>query len=162
MKGWLEGFRNSGGQVRSVARRFALIAVGGKLATMAGITGWDPNEATDAAEICFRAWLTERGTEGAREEAQAVEQLAAFIARHGSARFEEWRDSPATDETSEGTSVLPPLERSRTINRAGWRRWVADGTDGACWLYYILPSAMREALAGLDFRASLKVLVRRD
>ena len=58
--------------------------------------------------------------------------------------------------------MLPPLERSRTVNRAGWRRWVADGTDGACWLYYILPSAMREALAGLDFRASLKVLVRRD
>ena len=55
VKGWLEGFRNSGGQVRSVARRFALIAVGGELATMAGITGWDPNEATDAAE-CVSAW----------------------------------------------------------------------------------------------------------
>jgi len=45
------------GQVERVARRFALVAVAGELATSYGLTGWQAGEATQGARKCFAAWL---------------------------------------------------------------------------------------------------------
>ena len=159
---WLSPHADAGGQARSVGRRFALIAVAGELATKAGVTGWDVLDATDAAGVCFDAWLAERGTAGAREDAQAVAQMRAFIGRHGPSRFEEWREQPAPDAAMQGDpDSTPPAERFRAVNRAGWRRWMRDGTDHAAWIYYVTTEGMREALAGLDFKPALKVLADR-
>lgn len=44
-------------QVSRVARRFALVAAGGELATAFGITGWKEETALEAAATCFQAWL---------------------------------------------------------------------------------------------------------
>jgi uncharacterized protein (DUF927 family) len=162
VRGWLEAHADAGGQVRSVARRFALVAIAGELATEAGITAWDPTESSDAAERCFRAWLAERGTAGAREDAQAVTQMRAFIALHGPSRFEEWRDPPpAAEAMGVDPDATPPVERFRAVKRAGWRRWTRDGADRPAWVYYVLPDGMREALAGLDYKPAVRTLADR-
>ncbi len=175
VRGWLEPHADAGGQVRTVARRFGLVAIAGELATIADVTGWAPNDATDAAATCFRAWLAERGTAGAREDAQAVTQMRSFISMHGPSRFEEWRDPapvveaaqgdgdlpPPVVEAAQGDGDLPPPERFRAVNRVGWRRWLRDGDWRPAWRYYVLPNGMHEALTGLDFKAAIKVLIER-
>lgn len=155
---WLADHADAGGQVRSVARRFALIAVAGELAAQAHITGWDYNEAATACSSCFTTWLAERGTAGAREDAQAVAQMAAFIGT-ASSRFEDWRDpEPRDPEAPAPSGDTPPSERFKVPNRAGWRRWMRQEDGRFRWVYYLIPAAMREALVGLDFSAALKVL----
>ena len=53
--------KDAAGQAWSVCHRFALVAVAGELATEFGILPWDKGDATKAADICFAAWLDERG-----------------------------------------------------------------------------------------------------
>jgi uncharacterized protein (DUF927 family) len=53
------------GEVFRAAQRFGLIAAAGELATEAGITGWNPGEATEAAARCLKSWIAGRGTTGA-------------------------------------------------------------------------------------------------
>ena len=71
----------SDGQVRSVAGRFGVVAAAGELATAWNILPWQPGEATQAAAICFRAWLNERGGIGAGEVQAAIRQVRAFFER---------------------------------------------------------------------------------
>lgn len=157
--GWLTDFPDANGQVRSVARRFALVAVAGELATEAAITGWPPGEAIQACGRLFRSWLAGRGTAGAREDMQAVEQLREFIASHGESRFQDWRKEEMAQAEGGEIKEAPPHERFRTVNRAGWRRWVTDGLGLGAWVYFLTKGSMTEALAGLDFRAGIRALV---
>ncbi|MBW4035290.1 MAG: DUF927 domain-containing protein [Proteobacteria bacterium] len=155
---WLARFDDAGGQVRSVARRFALVAIAGELATRAGITGWQMADPAEAAGELFATWLTERGTAGASEDERAVQQLAAFILRNN-ARFEVINHKKTGEELYE-TVDNAPVEKLLVHNRAGWRRWdVTDGTGA--WVYFVLPDAMREALVSLDFSPAIRVLVER-
>ncbi len=111
---WIRPYPDAGGQVRSVARRFALVAVAGERATQAGITGWDHDIATGAAYTCFKDWLKERGTRGAHEDAQAVAQLRDFLTRHGDSRFHEWRHSEQNEPQGQGQqSQEQPTKESR-------------------------------------------------
>jgi len=155
---WLRPFPDAGGQVRTVARRFALVALGGEIATEAQITGWEACEAIEAAHSMFTGWLRARGTVGAREDTQAITQLRQFINLHGDSRFQDWRRSERVETDADGEEVAP-VEKFRTINRAGWRQWTTDELGNGEWTFYLNQDAMAEALAGLDFRASLKVLV---
>jgi uncharacterized protein (DUF927 family) len=158
---WLETYPEASGQVRSVARRFAVIAVAGELASMADITSWPATEAQSGAEVCFRAWLAERGTTGSREDADAVAQLRNFLTRHGDARFHEWRD-PAPGDAGQGEAPPPPpTERFRTVNRAGWKRRVAEGDMPNAWHYYLSADGMAEALTGLDRKRAHRILIER-
>lgn len=73
-------------QAGRVARRFALVAYAGEMATQAGITGWTAGEATAAAKTCFESWLADFGA-GNREHLLIRQKVRAFI--EGSpARFE--------------------------------------------------------------------------
>jgi len=129
---------DANGQVRSVAKRFALIAVAGELATEYGITGWPEREALRAGGACFRRWLETRGGIGAAEEMQAVEQVRAFVAAHGSSRF-ELEDS--TDQ--------------RIISRAGWKLRTDEG-----WGYLITSSCWRtEVCRGLNTTDAADALI---
>ena len=44
-----------------------------------------------AAAICFQAWLSERGGNGAGEDQAAIRQVRAFFEQHGTSRFAEIR-----------------------------------------------------------------------
>jgi uncharacterized protein (DUF927 family) len=161
LREWLEPHPEAGGQVRSVARRFALLAIAGELATMADVTGWVPSAATEAMAACFGAWLGARGTTGAREDADAVVRVRAFIARYQGSRFADWRDRTATDDGRQSEpDEAPPAERFRIQDQAGWRRWVTeDGRRG--WLFYFSRDGWHAALAGLDLRQANRALIER-
>ena len=135
------------------------MGLAGELATEAALTGWAPGAAAKAAHICFLAWLTERGTNGAREDAQAVAQLRAFILKNGSARFDVWLDAPPAEAAQVDTETPPPFEKFRIQHRAGWRRWeqaLENGRSG--WRYFLTAEGLNEALAGLASREARRTL----
>lgn len=134
------------GQVLSVAGRFALIAAGGELATHFGVTGWQKDEAKNAAARCFAAWLERRGTSGSSEAERGIAQVRAFIEMHGAARF-----TPLDNDDS-----APADER--TVNRAGYRRRDSAGD----WEYLVLPQVWtQEVCRGFDAKAVARELAAR-
>jgi len=80
---------NASGEIVRAAARFSLLAAAGELATESGATGWEPGEATNAAGVCFRAWLAERdgGTSVGGDLEAGVRQALSIIEQHG-ARFQ--------------------------------------------------------------------------
>ena len=142
--------REASGQVHRAAQRFALVAAAGGLATRAGISGWPPGVAEDAAAALFAAWRSGRQAgDGAAEDAAAVAAVRDFLERHGEARF-------SALETSASGEQVEPLRP--TINRAGWRQ---SGRDGL-WRFLILPGVWAsEVCAGLDPRRAAQVLRER-
>ena len=100
---------DAGGQAHRAALRFALVGTAGELATKWGITGWQAGEAMRAAEICFKAWLSQRGGAGNQETDAILSQVRQFFELHGDARFTDWER--ATDDHA-----------PKTINRAGFRK----------------------------------------
>jgi putative DNA primase/helicase len=155
---------SSSGQVARVARRFALVAYAGELATEIGLTGWQAGEATISAKVLFDAWIDGRGGVGNGEEARMIGQVRAFLELHGAARFTWWHRA--------GDDHAP-----NTMNRAGLRRMIAaDGTpaqepqgefsksqfsEGQCE-YYVLPQVFRtEVCKGYDYRAVCRFLIDR-
>ncbi|SFV15501.1 DUF927 domain-containing protein [Pseudoduganella namucuonensis] len=132
--------KDAAGQVLRVARRFALVAMAGELATHYGLTGWGKGEAIGAARKCFAAWLDAFGGIGNREERNVLSQVRAFFEAHGASRFE---DMTATSD-------------QRIINRAGFYRTGADGGRE----FLVLPEAFkRDVCAGFDTRAAVLALV---
>lgn len=157
---WLGNVPNVGAQVATAARRFALVAIAGSLATEGGLTGWGAPAAREAAHKCFLAWLDGRGFAGSREDEDAISRLRAFCQTHGKARFEEWPEPRGAQAEFEAPEDLRG-DRVQVHNRAGWRRWMHNDDGGQSWRYYLTAPAMREALAGLDYRRSLQVLAER-
>lgn len=134
----------TGGQVHRVCERFALVAIAGELASANGITGWAPGEALNAARRCFTEWLVARGGVANAEPAAMVEAVRGFISKHEEARF--------TDLDQAHGAIYRP-----TINRAGWRRKMANGRE-----YMIDPVVFRtEVCAGFDVGAVCKVLAEK-
>ncbi|NHO54585.1 DUF927 domain-containing protein [Acetobacter estunensis] len=158
---YLQNWPEASGQVRSVARRFAMVALGGELATDFKLTGWAEDTARELVRVCFNDWLKMRGTSGRREDEQAVEQLRDFISKNGEGRFERWIEPKADELPQSGEQAEPPGERFRTQMRAGWKRWekLEDGRDG--WMFYLTPSGMKEALVGLNRGDAQRVLTER-
>lgn len=106
------------GQVERAARRFAVIAAAGEMATSAGLTGWPKGEAETAARQCFNAWLAARpGGVGAAEDATILAQVRGFFAAHGEGRFQDWVRSVNADDAAHAP---------RTLQRAGYRRRMPD------------------------------------
>lgn len=124
---------NGGGeQVRRVARRFALVAAAGELASEAGITGWAAGIATAGVRRCFDDWLAARGHLDNGEDAQALAQVRAFVEKNGDALF-TWMHRTHDDH------------RPNTALRAGFKRLV--GADGQAL-------KMDEALDYMERRSS--------
>jgi putative DNA primase/helicase len=74
------------------AKRFALAAMAGELATDYGITGWKKGDASRGVRECFNQWRADFG-KGDNEDVQCLKAVKDFIDSHGDARF-----SPATGE----------------------------------------------------------------
>jgi len=141
---------NADGQVRSVAGRFALIAAAGELATDYGVLPWARGEALGAAGVCFKAWLAERGSAGASEDAKAIEKVRAFIEQHGESRF--------TNMARMEGGMTGEVFETKTINRAGFKRKV-DTSDGDRWEYLFLPETWKaEVCKGLDATRAAKAV----
>ena len=135
------------GQVHRVARRFAVVAAAGELATDAGCTGWPAGESERASRRCFEDWLAARGGLGNSEDRQMLRQVRRFLELHGEGRFTDW--SRADDDHA-----------PRTLSRAGFRKAAKDAAgDVVSWTYYILPEVFRAEVAqGFDVKAVLRVL----
>ena len=59
--------RNYNGQIQREAKRFALVAVAGELATEYGVLPWDTGEASNFADACFRSFVENFETSEDRE-----------------------------------------------------------------------------------------------
>jgi uncharacterized protein (DUF927 family) len=130
-------------QVRDVARRCALVALAGELATVWGILPWPEDEAFRAAKVMLGRWIEKRGGGGATEEAQHVRAVRLFLTEHGASRFvaihfERGLNSSGWVESHPDRPV---------IKRAGWRRRTDSGDE-----YLISPEVWRELCreAGID------------
>lgn len=121
------------GQVMRVGNKFALVAAVGELAIHAGILPWQEGEAENACLRLFNDWITRRGGTQAHESSEAEHRLRAFIAAHGSARFETPWEVNVTDD-----------QRNRILNRAGFRR----KTDDGAWEYFMLPEIFEREIIG--------------
>lgn len=115
------------GQVGRVARRFALVAAAGELATEYGVLPWPTGEATKAAATCFKAWLACRGGVGSAELAAGIEHVVRFFQAHGASRFED-ADTVTPQKSNNRVGYLkningercfcvyPPLFKSEVCN----------------------------------------------
>ncbi len=130
------------GQVARACRRFGLIAMAGEIATAEGILPWVPGEAVNAAKTVFASWIAARGGAGAAEDGAAIEQVAAFIAAHGSSRFQQM--------DGEGPSIVH--------HRVGF--WRVDATGNREYLI-LAPIWNDEVCRGLNTKAAAALLLSR-
>jgi putative DNA primase/helicase len=103
------------GQVQRVARRFAVVAAAGEIATDIGVLPWKKGDVTAAARKCYDAWLHRRGTTGPSELEQGIAQIRRFFEQHGASRFEGWSGDMGRV----------------TINRCGFRKPLSEFEGGA-------------------------------
>lgn len=130
----------SHGQISRVAKRFALVAAAGELASEHEITGWPAGEAKRAAKACFVAWLHGFGL-GNQEQKKLLSQVRAFFEKHGAGRFEN-KDANTDDQ--------------KILNRAGFYRTDDRGRRD----YFVLPEIFKnEVCSGLDHHLVTKVLI---
>lgn len=129
---------NASGQAERMARRFALVAAAGELATSFQVTAWQDGEATRAAGLCFQAWLAARGGAERQEDTAALAQIRRFFELHGESRFSSW--------DSEDNRIIQ--------NRAGFRRMTPDGLE-----FHVFPEVFKtELCAGFDPKQVARLL----
>lgn len=134
---------DANGQIKRVARKFALIAAAGSLATAWGILPWPKDEADRAAAVMLNAWMSKQGNGEPFEITETIHRLRALLEKDGSSRFEVCGAGTAPDNTQ------------RIINRAGFRRVSDSGT-----LEYLLfrDTFRREICAGGEATKVAKIL----
>lgn len=106
---FMSNYSNLAPQAHRVAKRFAIVAAAGEMATLAGITGWQAGQATTAVMRCLDNWLDNYGRDGEHEQRQIIEHIKAFIEQHGSSRFQPCYRNTRSDF------------EDRTPNRVGYR-----------------------------------------
>jgi putative DNA primase/helicase len=109
----------------------------GELATMYGVTGWEPGDALRAAKKCFLAWLSNRGGSGASDIERGIERIKHFILSEGS-RFR-----------SEHAAYTPARLAGYVLGETPVKTWA------------ILPEVFRDTVKDFDANAILKELYRR-
>lgn len=141
----------SSGQVQRVAAKMAVTALAGELATVQGLTGWEPDEAYEAVGGCFVRWLATRGTTGQQEAETAVDQVKNFVLRHGMSRF-----IPVTVSASGQYIQTYPDRQYRDM--AGYRIANAD----RAYEFIVFPEPYKnEMCGGLNWKSVTTTLVER-
>lgn len=127
-QGFIEEYvpEKADGQVMRGAKRFALVAYAGELATELGITQWPKGEAKKSAVMCFQAWLNHRGGIGSKEQQAILEQVRYF--------FQKFFDSGFVSTTD--TESNPPF-------RKGFRCSAPDGSIQ----FWVLPEIFKHEIA---------------
>ncbi|MFN3521269.1 MAG: hypothetical protein ACK4YQ_03395 [Phenylobacterium sp.] len=108
-------------QVGRVARRFAVVAAAGELASCWGLVPWPPGAASRAAKAQFWRWADAFGRDTPREERAILQALRNFILENQAAFGGGVGDDQVEDELpSEKTG--PRAGEARSLKSAGWRR----------------------------------------
>jgi putative DNA primase/helicase len=123
------------GQVHRVARRFALVAAAGELATMLGVTHWREGAAFEAALGLFKGWADAYGRDAPREAQAILQTLKGFIDLNPSAFGEVKADSDDFD-----SEAGPRAGESRSLSRYGWHHSLGGQA------YYLLHKAGWDAV----------------
>lgn len=132
---------DSNGQIIRVARRFALVAAAGELASKFGLTDWQEGESLRAARACFTAWQDVFGTDGNREDRAIMAQVRAFFESYGASRFDNVR-SPNNE---------------KILNRAGFYQTDDEGFR----IYMVLTEVFKNELCkGFEQRTVTKTLLQ--
>lgn len=134
----------SDGQVTRAARKFALIAAAGELASLYGVVPWTAGAASAAATMLLTQWISGRGGAGASEDRNAIAQVRSFLEEHGSSRFQPMEQIVGFED--------------RTIHRrAGFWRSVMGDRE-----YLIFAEAWKnDVSAGMDAKRVAAVLASR-
>ncbi len=131
-------------QVTRAAKKFAMIAAAGELATACRVTPWAIGDAKRAATLAFESWLAKRGGAASHEERQAVELVRLVIEQHGESRFERVEDYGVA-------------EGSKVRDRLGWRKGEGDQRE-----WWVPPEVWKaEVCAGLDPASVARTLATR-
>lgn len=130
-------------QAHRVAKRFAIVAAAGEVATQADITGWQAGQATTAVMTCLDNWLDNYGRDGEHEQRQIIDHIKAFIEQHGASRFQPCYRSTRLDF------------EERTPNRVGYRNM--DTGD-----YYFSKETFDSVCAPFSKKKVLQVLEEAD
>lgn len=117
-------YDNLSSQAYRVAKRFAIVAAAGEMATQAGITGWQEGQAISAVKICLNNWLDNYSRDGEHENRQIIKQFQEFIEKHGSSRFQKWIE-PIKIQGKVDISDQPYIE-NKVYNCVGYRRYETD------------------------------------
>lgn len=120
--------KGAGNQVGRAINRFALVAAAGELATRLEITGWPKGEALQAVRICLKAWLTERGHLGNKEDAATLEQVRSFVSAHQLSRFADWNDPNHRPANLVGYRKVEAGEARFIVLTSGWAE-ITKGRD---------------------------------
>lgn len=130
-------------QAYRVAKRFAIVAAAGEMATQSDITGWQAGQATAAVMTCLDNWLDNYGRDGEHEQRQIIDHIKAFIEQHGASRFQPCYRSTRLDF------------EERTPNRVGYRNM--DTGD-----YYFSKETFDKVCAPFSKKKVLQVLEEAD
>ncbi len=122
-------------QESRAAKRFALVALAGELATEYGVTGWTKGDACHGVKECFKQWRKSFGG-GDTEDRQIKEAIQAYVEMYGDARF-----TSTTDDK--------PLHGIRS---GYWK----EGVNGREWIFN--ESGLKEAIKGYDLTKVVSVL----
>ncbi len=132
--------QEANGQMIRVARRFALVAAAGEIASQFGLTGWQRGEAFRSAQKCFQSWLEDFGTEGYREDRAIMAQVRAFFETYGASRFDNAREP----------------NNERILHRAGFYRTDDEGYR----VFMVLPEVFKNELCkGFEPRMATRILI---
>jgi uncharacterized protein (DUF927 family) len=154
----------AGGQVKRVAKRFALVAAAGELATSWGILPWPAGTAEGAVRKLFAEWLEARGTAEPLETTNALQRMQHIIETEGPTRF----------QVSDGDRSLsggPVYRRLGFVKRGdgefedltvGEGETVAD-RRGRRDIYYFFPGAFKtEVCKGMSHKTMIAALRKTD
>lgn len=124
-------------QVGRVARRFAIVAAAGRLASEWGIVPWGPDVSQRAAAACFRAWCDVRGkTNASHEQTNAIRQVRKIFEAYSASRFER------ISRDAEGRPLDSQLMSVR--DRWGYRETDDDGKT----VFYVPRDIFKDEICG--------------
>lgn len=151
---------DSSGQVKRGARRFALVAAAGEMASAAGLTDWPAGEAMRQAGVMYQAWVdTRSGGLGTSDEAAMLRDMRMHFMTCGEMNYKVWGVVDA-----DHVKAVPYMY--------GWRKPVKiDARNSAGDLveeqagstFYVQKDAFEAVVCkGHNWRRCLEVLKARD
>jgi putative DNA primase/helicase len=163
---WMHMFvpENANEQIKRCAKKFALLAAVGQVATNRSILpatdDQDSQTLDNSINELFKSWKKNRG-KNSHELNELIKIIENFINVHGNARFEApWGASnDISDQSTESASESKKSDDctfcdQKTSNRAGFKRYINSKVH-----YYFFPQVFKkEILNGLNKEKYFKLL----